>query len=134
MTYGDAVANVDISALVAFHRSAGVAATLTAVQPPGRFGTLGLHDGAEIVEAFREKLSGDGGWVNGGFFVLEPRVFDYIDGDSSIWEREPLERLAEDGQLAAYRHTGYWQNMDSLRDKMVLEELWASGDPPWKVW
>jgi glucose-1-phosphate cytidylyltransferase len=134
MTYGDAVANVDVGALVEFHRDVGAAATLTAVQPPGRFGALGLHEGHQLVDAFREKPSGDGGWVNGGFFVLEPSVFDYIDGDSSIWEREPLERLAEDRQLAAYRHAGYWQNMDSLRDKMVLEEQWRTGAAPWKVW
>ncbi len=133
MTYGDAVADVDIGALVEFHRSVGAAATLTAVQPPGRFGALGLHEGEQLVEAFREKPSGDGGWVNGGFFVLEPRVFDYIDDDTTIWEREPLERLAGDRQLAVYRHAGYWQNMDSLRDKMVLEEQWKSG-APWKVW
>lgn len=133
MTYGDAVADVDIGALVEFHRSVGAAATLTAVQPPGRFGALGLHEGEQLVEAFREKPSGDGGWVNGGFFVLEPRVFDYIDDDTTIWEREPLERLANDRQLAVYRHSGYWQNMDSLRDKMVLEEQWKGG-APWKVW
>jgi glucose-1-phosphate cytidylyltransferase len=134
MTYGDALANIDIGALVEFHRSSGVLATLTAVQPPGRFGALGLREGEELVEAFREKPSGDGGWVNGGFFVLEPKVLDYIDGDDSIWEREPLERLADDRQLAAYRHSGYWQNMDSLRDKIVLEQHWASSAPPWKLW
>ena len=134
MTYGDALADIDIGALVQFHRDCGVLATLTAVQPPGRFGALGLREGEQLVEAFREKPSGDGGWVNGGFFVLEPGVLDYIDGDDSIWEREPLERLAEDGQLAAYRHTAHWQNMDSLRDKMVLEEQWASDSAPWKRW
>ena len=134
MTYGDALSDVDIRALVEFHRSTGAAATMTAVQPPGRFGAIALHDGELLVEGFREKPSGDGGWVNGGFFVLEPAVFDYIEGDQSIWEREPLERLAADNRLAAYRHEGYWQNMDSLRDKMVLEEQWASGDAPWRNW
>jgi len=134
MTYGDALSDVDITALIDFHRRTGVAATLTAVQPPGRFGSIGLREGESLVETFREKPSGDGGWVNGGFFVLEPAVFDYIDGDASIWEREPLERLADGGQLAAYRHAGYWQNMDSLRDKTVLEEQWASGEPPWRNW
>jgi glucose-1-phosphate cytidylyltransferase len=130
--YGDCVSNVDISRLVAFHRDQGVLATLTAIQPPGRFGALVLHD--EKIESFREKPTGDGGWVNGGFFVLEPGIFDYIDGDETVWEREPLERLARDGQLAAYKHTDYWQNMDSLRDKIVLEEQWASGNPGWKIW
>jgi glucose-1-phosphate cytidylyltransferase len=134
MTYGDAVADLDISKLLDVHRSAGATATLTAVQPPGRFGSLGLEQGSTRVETFREKPSGDGGWVNGGFFVLEVAALDYIDGDHSIWEREPLERLADDGNLAAYRHAGYWQNMDSLRDKMVLEEQWASGKPAWKIW
>jgi glucose-1-phosphate cytidylyltransferase len=134
MTYGDALADVDIRALVEFHRARNVLATVTAVQPPGRFGALGVGEGADLVDAFREKPSGDGGWVNGGFFVLEPQVLDYIDGDDSIWEREPLERLARDGQLAAYRHRGYWQNMDSLRDKVVLEEQWASADAPWRLW
>jgi glucose-1-phosphate cytidylyltransferase len=131
-TYGDCVSNVDISALVEFHREQGVLATLTAIQPPGRFGALALE--GDRIETFREKPTGDGGWVNGGFFVLEPGIFDYIEGDQTIWEREPLERLADDGQLAAYRHTGYWQNMDSLRDKIVLEEQWASGKPGWKTW
>ena len=134
MTYGDALAKIDIGALVEFHRTAGVAATLTAVQPPGRFGALGLSEEAALVQTFREKPTGDGGWVNGGFFVLEPRALDYIQGDETVWEREPLERLAEDGQLAAFRYAGYWQNMDSLRDKVVLEEHWASGSPPWRVW
>jgi glucose-1-phosphate cytidylyltransferase len=134
MTYGDAVADLDITKLIDVHREAGVAATLTAVQPPGRFGSLGLKHESSLVDAFREKPSGDGGWVNGGFFVLEPSVLDYIDDDATVWEREPLERLAQRDQLAAFRHAGYWQNMDSLRDRMVLEEQWASGDPPWRVW
>jgi glucose-1-phosphate cytidylyltransferase len=134
MTYGDCVSNVDIGDLAAYHARLGVLATLTAIQPPGRFGALGLHDGEEKIASFHEKPSGDGGWVNGGFFVLEPAALDYIDGDASIWEREPLERLARDGQLAAYRHAGYWQNMDTLRDKAILEQQWASEEPPWKTW
>ncbi len=134
LTYGDALSDVDVAALVAFHRASGAAATVTAVQPPGRFGSLGLREGGDLVETFREKPTGDGGWVNGGFFVAEPEVFEYIDDDASIWERDPLERLASDGKLAAFRHVGYWQNMDSLRDKMVLEEQWASGSPGWKTW
>jgi len=134
MTYGDALADLDLSKLLAVHQQTGVAATLTAVQPPGRFGSVALDHNSPLVTTFREKPSGDGGWVNGGFFVLEPEALDYIDGDSSIWEREPMERLAADGKLGAHRHAGYWQNMDSLRDKMVLEEQWASGNPPWKIW
>jgi glucose-1-phosphate cytidylyltransferase len=134
MTYGDCVAAIDIHELLAFHREQGVLATVTAIQPPGRFGALGLHEGEHKVASFHEKPHGDGAWVNGGFFVLEPGVLDYIDDDASIWEREPMERLAQQGLLAAYRHTGYWQNLDTLRDKIVLEERWTSGDAPWKVW
>ena len=134
MTYGDCLARIDITRLVEFHRKHEVHATLTAIQPPGRFGALSLHEDEPKVESFHEKPSGDGGWVNGGFFVLGPQVLDYIDGDSTVWEREPLERLSKDGKLAAYRHEGYWQNMDSLRDKIVLEEQWASGTAPWKAW
>ena len=134
LTYGDCLARIDIRKLVEFHREQGAEATLTAIQPPGRFGALGLHEDAARIESFHEKPSGDGGWVNGGFFVLNRSVLDYIDGDATVWERDPLERLAHEGKLAAYRHEGYWQNMDSLRDKMVLEEQWASGNAPWKVW
>jgi glucose-1-phosphate cytidylyltransferase len=134
MTYGDCVAALDVNALVDFHKKEGVLATLTAIQPPGRFGALALESGHNLIRHFHEKPEGDGGWVNGGFFVVEPEVFDYIEGDATIWEREPLERLANEGRLAAYRHAGYWQNMDSLRDKMVLEEQWATGSPGWKVW
>jgi glucose-1-phosphate cytidylyltransferase len=134
MTYGDCAADIDIGRLVEFHRAEGVLATLTAVQPPGRFGVLTLHEGQPRIESFKEKPAGEGGWVNGGFFVAEPQVLDYIDGDSTVWEREPLERLAEEGKLAAYRHEGFWHPMDTLRDKMVLEDLWASGKAPWKVW
>jgi glucose-1-phosphate cytidylyltransferase len=134
MTYGDCVGDVDIGALVDFHREHDVLATVTAVQPPGRFGALSLrHDGNRI-EEFVEKPSGDGGWVNGGFFVLESEVLDYVEGDETVWEREPLGGLARDGQLVAYRHSGYWQPMDTLRDRMVLEEHWASGEAPWKSW
>ena len=132
MTYGDCVSDVDLTALVAHHRAVGALATLTAVQPPGRFGALGLH--GDRVDAFHEKPEGDGGWVNGGFFVLEPEVLDYIAGEGTIWEREPMERLAHDGKLAAFRHAGFWQPMDSLRDKMILEEAWLAGSPPWKTW
>jgi glucose-1-phosphate cytidylyltransferase len=132
--YGDCVSNVDVTRLVEFHREQGVLATLTAIRPPGRFGALTLDPGSDRIESFREKPEGDGGWVNGGFFVLEPGVFDLIEGDATVWEREPLERLAREGQLAAYRHDAYWQNMDTLRDKMLLEEQWATGAAPWKVW
>ena len=131
-TYGDGVADVDIKALIAFHRSRKVKATLTAVQPPGRFGALVLQD--QRVASFREKPEGDGGWINGGFFVLSPAVLDYIAGDDSIWEREPLERLAKERSLAAYLHRGFWQPMDTLRDKNHLEEVWATGRAPWKTW
>ena len=132
MTYGDCVSDVDVRALVDYHREHGVLATLTAIQPPGRFGALDL-DGDRIAH-FMEKPRGDGGWVNGGFFVLEPDVLDYVEGDQTIWEREPLQALAREDNLAAYRHEGYWQNMDTLRDRMVLEDQWASGSPPWKIW
>ena len=132
LTYGDGVADVDVRALVSFHRSKKVKATLTAVQPPGRFGALVLDD--RIITSFQEKPKGDGGWINGGFFVLSPEVLDYIDGDSTVWEREPLEALAKDRQLAAYFHHGFWQPMDTLRDKNHLEEIWAGGRAPWKRW
>lgn len=134
MTYGDCVAAIDITELVDFHRRAGALATLTAIQPPGRFGALVLEAETDRIHRFHEKPDGDGGWVNGGFFVLEPQTLDAIEGDDVVWEHEPLEALAAQGELAAYRHRGYWQNMDSLRDKMVLEEQWATGAPGWKVW
>jgi glucose-1-phosphate cytidylyltransferase len=134
MTYGDGVADVDLDALLRFHREQGRLATVTAVQPPGRFGALRLDEAGSCVRDFVEKPEGDGGWMNGGFFVLEPEVFDYIEGDGTLWEREPLERLAADGQLAAYRHRGFWQPMDTLRDKRALEELWDSGHAPWRTW
>ncbi len=131
-TYGDGVGDVDIGALLDFHARTGTHATLTATQPPGRFGALSLHEHA--VTGFEEKPNGDGRWINGGFFVLTPRVFDYIDGDQTMWEREPLERLAADGQLSAYRHRGFWRPMDTLRDRNELETLWQQGSAPWKVW
>jgi glucose-1-phosphate cytidylyltransferase len=132
MTYGDGVANIDIGALVKFHKDHGLDATLTAVKPPGRYGSTVLK-GARV-ERFTEKPAGDGGYVNGGFFVLHPRVLDRIDGDSTSWEHKPLESLAADGQLAAYTHDGFWQPMDTLRDKTYLEGLWQEGKAPWKLW
>ena len=129
-TYGDGVSDVDIGALIVFHQAHGKLATLTAVQPPGRFGALNL-DGQRI-NSFQEKPQGDGAWINGGFFVLSPKVIDYIDDDATIWEKKPMEQLAQEGQLDAYFHHGFWQPMDTLRDKIHLEELWQSGNAPWK--
>lgn len=134
LTYGDGLADVDITESISFHESQGREATMTVVQPPGRFGVVTLNSEQTDVHSFHEKIDGDGAWVNGGFFVLEPSVIDRIDGDSTIWEQEPLRNLAHDSQLSAYRHDGFWQPMDTLRDTMHLEDLWASGDPPWKVW
>ena len=131
-TYGDGVADVDLAQLLEFHRSQGTIATVTAVQAPGRFGALEL-DGDRIAE-FREKPVGDGAWINGGFFVLSPRVGDYLEGDDTIWEQEPLQRLAADGELSSFKHTGFWQPMDTLREKTQLEQLWANGAARWKVW
>ncbi len=131
-TYGDGVSNIDISKLVEFHRTQGTLATVTAVQPPGRFGVMTMS--ATRIVGFREKPEGDNAWVNGGFFVLSPKVIDYIDGDATIWEREPVERLATDKQLSAFVHRGFWQPMDHLRDRNYLEGLWNSGKAPWKVW
>ena len=131
-TYGDGVSDVDISAQLAFHKQHGRLATVTAVQPPGRYGALNM-DGA-TVRGFVEKPKGDGGWINGGFFMLSPKCLDYIDGDMSSWEGEPLARIAEDGQLMAFEHQGFWQPMDTLRDKNQLEELWQTGKAPWKRW
>lgn len=133
-TYGDGVGKVDIKRLIQFHREQKTLATLTAVQPPGRFGTFSLAQGQAKISGFREKPRDDGAWINGGFFVLEPSVMDYITGDSTVWEREPLQKLAQDEMLSAYRHYGFWHPMDTLRDKNVLEELWQSGEAPWKVW
>ena len=134
MTYGDGVADINLTELIAFHRAQKTLATMTAVQPPGRFGAISLGREENKVSTFHEKPDGEGGWINGGFFVLEPQVMDYIADDSTVWEREPLETLAKQGQLAAYRHRGFWQPMDTLRDKMVLEKLWESGNAPWKIW
>jgi glucose-1-phosphate cytidylyltransferase len=131
-TYGDGVGNVDITALIKHHHTQGKLATLTATQPPGRFGALKLN-GSRIT-SFMEKPEGDGNWINGGYFVLSPRVIDRIAGDGTVWEREPMESLASDGEFSAYFHKGFWQPMDTLRDKNLLEELWASGNAPWKVW
>ncbi|OMG64712.1 glucose-1-phosphate cytidylyltransferase [Stutzerimonas balearica] len=132
LTYGDGVANVDIAGLIDFHRSHRKLATVTAVQPPGRFGALDV-DG-QRVRGFQEKPLGDGGWINGGFFVLEPGVFDYIGGDGNIWEQEPMRRLAGDGQLMTHLHHGFWQPMDTLRDRNLLEEHWSNGQAEWKLW
>lgn len=133
-TYGDGVGNIDIERLINFHYEQKVLATLTAVQPPGRFGAFKLDQDQNKIPTFKEKADGDGAWINGGFFVLEPQVMDYIAGDSTVWEKEPMEKLAQDGRLAAYRHYGFWQPMDTLRDRNYLEDLWQSSSPPWKVW
>ena len=134
LTYGDGVTNANIRDLIDFHRDKKTLATLTAVQQPGRFGAFNLEHNQDKISTFKEKPKGDGAWINGGFFVLEPGVMDYIADDSTVWEREPLEKLSHDGMLSAYRHYGFWQPMDTLRDKNVLEELWQSGKAPWKVW
>lgn len=131
-TYGDGVADVDIGKLIEFHQREGKLATLMATQPPGRFGVLDIDGPA--VRSFQEKPHGDGSWINGGFFVLSPKVIDYIEDDSTIWERGPMERLAKEGQLNAFYHDGFWQPMDTLRDKQHLESLWQSGKAPWKAW
>ena len=132
MTYGDGVGSVNITELTAFHRQHGKLATMTATQPPGRFGALQIEEHA--VTSFLEKPTGDGGWINGGFFVLSPKALELIEGDETIWERKPLETLAQTGQLQAFFHPGFWQPMDTLRDKNHLEDLWQSGKAPWKVW
>jgi glucose-1-phosphate cytidylyltransferase len=131
-TYGDGVADIDVKALVAFHKQHGRFATVTSVQPPGRYGALETKD--DLVTGFMEKPKGDGGRINGGYFVLSPKVFDYIEGDNTSWETGPLEALAAEEQLAAYKHQGFWQPMDTLRDKNHLEDLWQSGNAPWKRW
>ena len=130
-TYGDGVSDIDIGKTISFHRQHKKIATVTAIQPPGRYGALNID--REAVRSFQEKPAGDGSWINGGFFVLEPEVLDYIEGDQTSWELQPLQRLATEGQLMAYEHRGFWQAMDTLRDKNHLEELWGS-NPPWKVW
>ncbi len=132
LTYGDGVSDVDISRVIAFHMKHGRLATVTAVRPPARFGALEL-DGDQV-RRFAEKNHTSEGWINGGFFVLQPKVLDFIDSDATLWEKEPLERLAAEGQLRAFKHEGFWQPMDTLRDLRLLESLWASGHPPWKTW
>ncbi len=137
LTYGDGVSDVNFDKLVDFHLRQKTLVSLTAVQPPGRFGAFNLEQDADLIENFREKPKGDGhgsAWINGGFFVLEPEIFKYIEGDKTIWEREPMENLAQEKQLSAYKHTGYWQNMDTLRDKNVLDEIWTGGKAPWRNW
>ena len=133
-TYGDGVANIDVTAALAFHKQQGTLATLTAVQPPGRFGAFKLSDVDSRIASFREKPKGDGAWINGGFFVLEPGAVDYVTDDKLFWEQAPLEKLADEGQLSAFKHRGFWYAMDTLRDKQVLEEYWNSGEAPWKIW
>lgn len=137
LTYGDGVCDLNIGELLKFHKAHNKFATLTAVQPPGRYGAFNLNENNHSITSFREKPKGDGhetAWINGGFFVLEPAIFDYIENDKTVWEREPMENLAKDRQLMAYKHIGFWQSMDSLRDKNVLEEIWASDSPKWKNW
>jgi glucose-1-phosphate cytidylyltransferase len=135
-TYGDGVANVDVEKLLEFHHRNKVWVTLTAVQPPGRYGALGFDvSNPNLITSFKEKPQGDGSWINGGFFVVDPKAIDYITGgDPTVWEREPLSKLAEDGKLAAFKHEGFWRPMDTLRDKIELEQLWDSGNAPWKIW
>jgi glucose-1-phosphate cytidylyltransferase len=132
LTYGDGLADVNISQIISSHKKNNTLATLTAVQPQGKFGAVTIQDGK--VKTFEEKPKGDSGWVNGGFFVLEPEVVDYIQGDDTMFEREPLQQLTKENQLSAYHHTGFWHPMDTLRDKNELEELWSKGNAPWKVW
>lgn len=131
-TYGDGVGDINVTELVAFHKAQKTLATLTATQPPGRFGAIKLE--GQKVTTFQEKPDGDGGWINGGFFVLSPKVIDYIEGDSTLWERVPMEQIAKEGQMSAFLHRGFWQPMDTLRDKNYLEELWNLGKAPWNVW
>lgn len=132
LTYGDGLADIDIKKLITFHKAHGGLATLTATQPPGRFGILSIED--TLIKSFNEKPVGDGNWINGGFFVLSPKVLDYIEGDQTVWEKEPLEKLAKARQLHAFHHNGFWQPMDTLRDKNQLEQLWTSNKAPWKTW
>jgi len=131
-TYGDGLSDLDVSKTIAFHRERGALATVTGIQPPGRFGRLQLR--GEAVKSFSEKTDGDGSWINGGFFVLSPKVIEYIEGDQTVWEREPMEKLAESGDLNAFLHRGFWMPMDTLRDRNRLEELWSTGRAPWKRW
>ncbi|MCT7983603.1 glucose-1-phosphate cytidylyltransferase [Laspinema sp. A4] len=132
-TYGDGVSDIDISKLINYHQKNGLLATITAVQPPGRYGALNIDPQGRVLN-FQEKPQGDGGWINGGYFVLEPQVFDFIEGDKTSWESDPLQEIARKNQLTAFNHYGFWQPMDTLRDRNLLEELWCSGQAPWKVW
>ena len=134
LTYGDGVSDIDITSLIEFHKKQQVLLTLTAVQPPGRFGAFSMDHNDAKIYTFKEKPKGDGAWINGGFFVVDPAALDYIEGDATVWEKEPMEKLAQEGQLAAFRHHGFWQPMDTLRDKNFLESLWEQPNPPWKVW
>jgi glucose-1-phosphate cytidylyltransferase len=134
LTYGDGLSDVNIKALIQFHKNQKCLATLTAVQPPGRFGAFMLDRDENQIKSFKEKPKGDGAWINGGFFVLEPEAIDYIENDTTVWEQGPMERMAREGKLAAFRHQGFWQPMDTLRDKNLLEKLWISGQAPWKLW
>jgi len=131
-TYGDGLGDVNVSELIKFHKNQRTIATVTSVQPPGRFGLIDIT--GNKISKFSEKPPGDRNWINGGFFVLEPKVFDYLEDDSTVWEKEPLEKLAKDGQLSAYKHNGFWQPLDTLRDKNYLEKLWVLGKAPWKIW
>jgi glucose-1-phosphate cytidylyltransferase len=137
LTYGDGLSDINFKELLAFHKQQKAYLTLSAVQPPGRFGAFKLDEGQTLIDHFREKPAADGhnlAWVNGGFFVAEPQVFNYIEGDATVWEREPMESMAKIGKMAAYRHSGFWQPMDTLRDKQYLENLWRSNNAPWKIW
>jgi glucose-1-phosphate cytidylyltransferase len=134
LTYGDGVSDVNITELVKFHKEQGTLATLTAVQPPGRFGAIALQEDQTQISSFYEKPEGDGAWINGGYFVVEPQVIDFVDSDDTVWEQEPLQKLASLGQLSAFKHSGFWQPMDTLRDKKRLEDLWENGRAPWKKW
>jgi glucose-1-phosphate cytidylyltransferase len=134
VTYGDGVTDLDIKKMIQFHKNNDNYATLTAVQPPGRYGTFKLGEKSTKITSFREKPNGGNAWINGGFFILEPDIFGYIEGDDTVWEKEPLEQLAKDEQLAAYRHEGFWQSMDTLRDKNLLQDLWEMDDCPWQIW
>ena len=131
-TYGDGLANIDLKKLINFHKKSNSFATLTAVQPPGKYGALNLNNNKVI--KFEEKPAGDGSWINGGFFVLEPEIFNYLKDDSTVWEKEPLEKMAKQNKVAAYKHDGFWQALDTLRDKNHLQSLWDSNKAPWKVW
>lgn len=134
LTYGDGVSDVNIREVIEFHRNQNTLATLTAVQPPGRFGVIKINEEESRISSFKEKPDGDGTWINGGFFVMETGIFDYISEDHTVWEQDPMQNLARDNAISAYRHNGFWHAMDNLRDKFELEELWKSGKAPWKVW